>query len=109
MAVAISKSIELPNQGGLTVTYWKLKYVNFSLSPNAVTVLMVPFLSQAADDGVKSPAMGFAKLYNLTFAQAGLNTAGNTIGATSAGPYLRDTILAYLLANEPDFSGGSLV
>ena len=101
MAVAINKSIEIPRMGGLTAVYWKLMHFNADLGSNRVKVRMVPFLSQA-EDGVKSPASLFGRNYTMTFAQAQL-------GTSQTGNQLRDTILNWLLNNEPDFTGGTLV
>lgn len=102
MAVAINKSIELDGFGGVVVSYWKIINVNIYLSPNRVEAFLVPLLNQASDAGGKTPLHSFLRIYNLTFAQAGLNTS-------QTGAQMRDTILAFILANEPDFAGGTLV
>jgi hypothetical protein len=107
MAVAINKSITISNMGGLTFAYWKLDSARIKISPTSVAILMVPFVASVNDDGSTHPASQFSKQYTLTAAQAGLGSSN--LGGANVGNFLRDTILAWLLANEADFSGGSLV
>jgi hypothetical protein len=107
MATGINKTITLDGVGGLQVSYWRLDVRGIRVGTDGVNVIMVPFLNSSADTGGAQPAMQFARRYSMTLAQAGF-TATSTGGAAIAN-YLRDTILNWLLNNESDFTGGTLI
>lgn len=93
--------------GGVVAGYWKLTHIFVDSDNNKILATMTPFLNQAAETGGKQRMDRFAKRYEMTFAQGGLGSTG--LGGKNVGNFLRDTILSFLLANESDFTGGTLV